>query len=305
MITIFTTPKPFIGQIGINQVNALYSWKALHPTVEVIIFGNDEGISEVAERLKLLHITQDFQTSEYGTPHIDSMFELAEKKGKYDTQMYINCDIILLEDFVSILKQIKTKPFLIVGQRWDLDLNETIDFYSADWRQQLREKVRLHGTLHDAGGIDYFVYSRGIWQNIPEMVVGRAGYDNWLIYYCRSRKIPVINATDVITAIHQNHDYSHLANGKDEAFIGVEAKRNMSLAGGEKYFLRISDADWKANSYGLTKNRLKRKNWYRFLEVYCLLSKSSILRKTWRAFAFMFGYYLKAKKTILLRVPRT
>jgi len=295
LITIFTTPKPFIDQTEINQINALSSWKAIHPDAEVIIFGKEAGISKVAEQLNLTHI-EDVQTNECGTPQINSMFELAERLGRHDLQMYINCDIILLEDFVSTLKQIKMKPFLMVGQRWDLDLNEKIGFDSADWQQQLRKKVHLYGKLHDAGGIDYFFYSRGIWKNIPQMVIGRAGYDNWLIYYCRSRHIPVIDASEAITAIHQNHDYSHLSEGKDEAFIGAEARQNMTLAGGEKTFLRISDADWRVSLTGLSKNRLNKQNWYRYLEVHCLVNKSSVLRIPWKVFTFLFGYYLKAKK---------
>jgi hypothetical protein len=43
MLTIFSTPKPFHGHSGIIQRNALKSWTLLHPDVEVILFGIEDG----------------------------------------------------------------------------------------------------------------------------------------------------------------------------------------------------------------------------------------------------------------------
>jgi hypothetical protein len=53
MLTFFTTAKPFRGHDGITQKNALKSWTLLHPDVEVILFGNEDGAAEVAEELRL------------------------------------------------------------------------------------------------------------------------------------------------------------------------------------------------------------------------------------------------------------
>jgi hypothetical protein len=43
MITIFATPKPFVGPIKIIQDNAIESWKRLIPECEVILLGKDSG----------------------------------------------------------------------------------------------------------------------------------------------------------------------------------------------------------------------------------------------------------------------
>jgi len=48
MITFFTTPKPFRGHIGVIQRNAIESWKRIHPSAEVILFGDEEGAAEAA-----------------------------------------------------------------------------------------------------------------------------------------------------------------------------------------------------------------------------------------------------------------
>jgi len=55
MLTLFSTPKPFHGHIGVIQRNALKSWTVLHPDVEVILFGDDEGAADACRELGLRH----------------------------------------------------------------------------------------------------------------------------------------------------------------------------------------------------------------------------------------------------------
>jgi hypothetical protein len=110
------------------------------------------------------------------------------------------------------------------------------------------------------------------------MMIGRVGYDNWLIYYCRSNNIKVIDASEVVTAIHQNHNYSHLAKGKTEAWTGIEAQSNIALAGGYDNIFTIIDADWRFTSKGLVKNRC-RGNLRRLVKVFLILRKDSVLGK--------------------------
>ena len=47
MLTVFSTPKPFVGHVGVIQRNAISSWMRLHPDVEVILVGDDAGTAEV------------------------------------------------------------------------------------------------------------------------------------------------------------------------------------------------------------------------------------------------------------------
>lgn len=270
MITIFSTAKPFTGKAKISQLNALRSWKALHPDIEIILFGYGEGYMEAVEELGLLHIP-DIETTEKGTPLVNSMFSIASERGRFDIQAYVNCDIILFGDFVKAATRVPFEYFVMVGQRWDIDVDEEIDFRSEKWAEWLKAKMRP-ANLHAPTGSDYFLYRRGIWEDLPSMVVGRAGYDNWLIYFCRSNNIPVIDASDVITAVHQNHDYSHLAKGKKEAWTGSEAQKNLSLFGKGDLIFTIKDADWRLTLKGIIKNRC-RGNWYRFLKVSLLLHK--------------------------------
>lgn len=256
MITFFTTAKPFDGDNGIRQVNAIRSWQALHPAVEVLLFGQAAGYVETATELGLVHIP-DVDMNEFGVPRIDSMVSVAAARGRHALQAYINCDIILLGDYLSAVQRIPFDRFLMVAQRFDVDINAPIDFASSAWASEIGRRARAEGQKLAPCGIDVFLEKGRIWRDLPPMVVGRGMYDNWLIYYCRARGIPVVDATEVVTMVHQNHDYGHITGGKRTVEVGDEASRNLRLAGGYQHLFTIQDADWRLTAVGLCRN------WYR------------------------------------------
>ena len=55
MLTVFSTAKSFHGHSGIIQRNALKSWTLLHPDVEVILFGDEDGAAETCRDLGIRH----------------------------------------------------------------------------------------------------------------------------------------------------------------------------------------------------------------------------------------------------------
>ena len=231
MLTIFTIPKPFRGTIKVIQTNAIRSWVLLRPACEVILLGDEEGTAEIASELGIRHIP-DMECNEYGTPLVSSIFGIAQDITSHQLMCYVNADIILMSDFLLAVQRVYKYPFLMVGQRWDLELNESVNFDEEQWESWLQAQRAEHGRLHSKSGIDYFVFPRGLYRNIPPFAIGRGGWDNWLIYQARSLKVPVIDATKVITAIHQNHDYSHHPEGKAGVWEGPERKRNIELMGG-------------------------------------------------------------------------
>src|SRR5262249_47802992 len=99
MLTIFSTPKPFRGHIGVIQRNALQSWRLLHPDVEVILFGDDEGAAEVCQEFGFRH-EPEVERSALGTKRLDSIFWRAQEMACHETVCYSNCDIILTQDFL-------------------------------------------------------------------------------------------------------------------------------------------------------------------------------------------------------------
>ena len=247
MLTFFTIPKPFRDHIGIIQKNALRSWLKLEPTCEVILCGDDEGVAETAKQFGVQHIP-DLVRNAYGTPLLSSAFERSQEIARNNLVCYVNADIILFPDLLEAIKRIPFEQFLMVGQRWDLDISAEIDFESEDCWSELRNDLRSRGVLHGASGIDYFVFPKDIIGKLPDFAVGRPGWDNWLIYHARSLGFPVIDATKAVTIIHQNHDYSHVRGRRGNTYEGPEGDENVKLMGGIERAYALSDATWVLTS---------------------------------------------------------
>jgi len=256
MLTLFTIPKPFRGHIAVIQHNAIRSWTLLRPACEIILFGDDEGTAEFAAELGIRHVP-DVARNEYGTPLVNNLFEEAQRLAAYGLLCYVNADIILMSDFMRAVEKVARGKhrFLMVGQRWDVDINGLWNFEQPDWEEKLRAYVRKQGKLHPQTVIDYFVFPRGLCHNISPFAIGRTVWDNWLIYRARSLRVPVIDATDYVMVVHQNHDYTHHPTGP-------EAKRNLEMAGGYKHVFTLEDATHILTSSGpkldLSFSRLRR-----------------------------------------------
>src|SRR5258707_13164348 len=100
MLTIFTTAKAFRGHFNVIQRNALKSWTLLHPDVEVILFGDDAGAAEIARELRLRHEPY-VARSEQGSKRLDYMFSTARGIARHDILCYVNCEIILMDEFLQ------------------------------------------------------------------------------------------------------------------------------------------------------------------------------------------------------------
>ncbi|TAK09087.1 glycosyltransferase family 2 protein [bacterium] len=244
MITMFSVPKPFRHHIGIIQRNAVQSWTLIRPRPEIILFGDDEGTAEVAKSFGVRHVPK-VARNEYGTPLLNDPFEQAKRLATYDLLCYVNADIILMSDFLEAVRRIVRwkHRFLMVGRRWDIDIKEYVDF-TMGWENRLRARVNCQGQLHPSTGIDYFVFPRRMWGDIPPLAIGRTTWDNWLIYQARAMHVPMIDATDSIMAVHQNHDYLHIPARGGDAWEGPEAKRNLQLAGGRGHVFTLKDATY-------------------------------------------------------------
>lgn len=242
MLTIFSIPKPFQGHIGIIQRNAIQSWLRLNPDIEVILCGNEPGTEEAASEFKIGWLP-NLARNEYGTPFLNSAFDQVAKISRHPLLGYVNSDIILLSDFLRAIQRLRFGNFLIVGQRWNLDLTVPWDFEQPDLEERLARYVAEHGTLEHPWGIDYFVFPKnGVARNLPPFVVGRPGWDNFFIYQARKLSIPVVDVTKVVTVIHQNHDYNHVPERVGEVWEGPEADWNRRLIGSWDYVFTLLDA---------------------------------------------------------------
>jgi hypothetical protein len=244
MITFFSIPKPHVGHIGIIQSNAIRSWNNI-PGCDVILFGDEEGVAEFASEIHVKHVLQ-ISNNEYGTPLISEAFEKALELSEMPYLAYVNSDIVLMNDILSAIKIVASsglKDFLMVGQRHDVDIIDSLDFRGA-WESRLKDDISKRGVLHGKAGIDYFIFPKRFPIRLLPFAVGRPGWDSWLIYKVRSLGIPLIDATANIFTTHQNHSPKYLTYDK-------ESVNNALIAGGYYFMGTIRDADWCLSAKGL------------------------------------------------------
>lgn len=231
-ITLFSAPKSLTNpHIAMIQHNAIKSWTLL-PDVEIILMGDETGLAEAGRELSVKHIP-NVKCNESGTPLISSMFELARENSNSDLLCIINADMILLPDFLEAARRsrILRDAFVLLSQRWDMDITQPIEF-TEGWPDRLRSTVHGQGSLHRPAGSDFFLFPRACYTDVPNFTIGRAGWDNWMIYKARKEKWPVIDCTPSVMIIHQNHDYSHLPDGRPH-YEHPDTNENIRLAGGQ------------------------------------------------------------------------
>jgi hypothetical protein len=240
MIALFTTLKPSDdgGIIDTIQYNALMSW--LHCPLEVMVFGD-----EWAEPLGTLALDAAYKElpgnirrvdhqglNAHGTPLIAPMFRFAgEVFGPGSLLCYINGDIILLPSFAAAVERIRKMvgEYLVVGKRTNFSQQEKLEF-GEGWDVELMQQVEERGYDAVSAAIDYFIHTYDLWSGdaaIPEdLTLARFYWDNHLTWLAGSRRrVPVVDATNLITAIHQDHP-------PITSFEAPEAKDNAGIVKG-------------------------------------------------------------------------
>ena len=251
MLTVFSTPKPFHGHSGIIQWNALKSWTLLHPNVEVILFGDEDGAAETCRDLGIRHEPQ-VRRNENGTKYLNYIFDRAHEISRHSILCYANCDIMLGSDFRAALElTCRTyREFLMIGRRWDTNIMQPWDFGQPDWDHRIRSLALHRGKRNGPNWVDYFCFSRDLYyERMPPFLIGRNGWDPWLIWFARKSKVRLIDTSRMVVAVHQHHDYAYLRQGAGSLYGNAEASYNWSLG---------DDAAWHHYTVDAATDRLLR-----------------------------------------------
>lgn len=251
-IAIVAAPKAFRGHTGLIQRNAVASWRQLGPDVEILLGGVEEGLAYVA-RSHGAKLLGPIAPGIDGPPRVDDLFGLARAATRADLVAYVNADIILMPDWLAAVRRAAAAvagEVLVIGRRIDLDVEARIDFTDPFARIDLVDRARRQGRLAARVCKDYFVFRRDDQRHVPPFTLGRAYWDNWMVSDARARGVPVVDVTASATAIHQNHDYAHLARGRLSAYLtAAGARENRRLAGGSR-MVSGAAAEWRMRPDG-------------------------------------------------------
>jgi hypothetical protein len=204
LITIFTSPKPFTNpHVSLIQGNAIRSWQHLGDEVNVLMIGDEPGMAEFAAEVGI-QCLPEVTRNPLGTPLVNSIFQLARQYSTSPLLAYVNADILLMPQFINVATQVycQVKKFLIVGQRYNLSLQEPLDF-KPGWDLYLLSDLQIRGRLHPPAGSDYFIFPRDCFTDLPKFAIGRAGWDNWMFTFLslmqHHRSSPFIRITIIRT----------------------------------------------------------------------------------------------------------
>jgi hypothetical protein len=266
VLTFFTTAKAFLGHDGVIQRNALSSWKRLHPGVEIILFGDDAGAAEVCAEMDLRH-EPDVARHESGAKYLHTIFERAQEIARHEYLCFSNCDIILTEDFRRAFEKVSAwrEKFLFVSRRWDLDINEPIDFERVRWGDEVRELALNKGFRQDESWIDFFVFRKGMYVEMPAMIVGHCYWDNWMIWRALEDGAPVVDGDRFVVPVHQNHGYNAKYGRAKGIPTDALSQWNLKTIGGETHIRRIDAATHRMSKDGRIRQVFVR-NTYKFRE---------------------------------------
>ena len=283
MITIFSTPKNFEGIFDTIQTNAINSWRALGDNIEIIIFGSSKGAKEIAEKVGAIYIP-NVKSSKNGVPYLSDLFKKADVLSSFQILTFINADIILPANFLKPILEVDKKfnKFLMVGYRWDLEIKKKIDFQDIKSVKKFWINKKKIAKKQTCSYIDYFTFRKNTYSSLPDFIIGRPGYDNWMIWHSRRRFIPVIDASDEIKVFHQNHDYNfHNLKRDPKIYLEEDGLENQRLISGNTLNLLDSNYEFKTG-------KIRRKKSHDFYNRN--LGKLALI---WPEFSFILILYKK------------
>ena len=90
--------------------------------------------------------------------------------------------------------------------------------------------------------IDFFLFPKGLYTNMPPLLVGYCYWDNWMIWRALSLGVPVLDCSPVLVPIHQNHAYSSESGRIKFDPTDVRSLRNLEAIGGEEHIASLNDS---------------------------------------------------------------
>jgi hypothetical protein len=237
LLTFATWPKSFVGSAARLQEAAIRTWGEAAPGCQILLFGRADGIAEAASRLGAQHVPA-VPANEHNTVLLDGLIAEARILATHNLICLANADVVFIAGLMDAVNAATraADSFLLTGRCREVP-ESTLE---KSWEELVAE-VDI-APFRDPGAIDYFVFPRDLYIDVPPLAYGRAGFDNWLLWRVRDLGAPLIDVTSEVIALHPRHDYGHLAGGRASAYAGVEAQRNVELAGGWKHLYDIEDA---------------------------------------------------------------
>ena len=216
--------------------NTLHNWAKFIPLMQPVLFSSrsTQQFDNIARQLGW-HVYQIPRVNDHGTPYISDMLDVIMNNDTYNSIFYgfANGDILFDTSLSETLKALTSRksilpqaPILVTGQRTNYRMSDNwkqpiVDFYYI-------EQLRARGKLFRTDAEDYFLFTRDFPRYLfKELVIGRPAYDNYLVAMSVKFNVSVLDATNTITALHQqSSNESEFAGHENE-----DSKHNLKIIG--------------------------------------------------------------------------
>jgi len=234
-ITFITAFKKFKGLYDNIQKSAIYS--CLMNDIQIIAPNNEVGLRESSKAFPIKFIEGVQRGRDLGftnqCPVIKDLIIKALPLVETEMVAFINSDIIIYPDFSETLDRIIEKygyDIFMVGVRRELNLKRVIDS-PQNYKEVLLERW-MKGNDQNTSS-DIFISSKFIFRRIgidmPEFLLGRFAWDNWMHYFGQRYVSKHYNCTESLPIIHCVHGFDHIKNQEGE--IGKNAPSSMHNIG--------------------------------------------------------------------------
>lgn len=221
-----TTLKPPGGPWWPAQANTLHTLACLAPAAPRLVFGGGDAVAELCVRFGARHLWPGHQS----LPRLDALLADARQACPNATHfIYLNGDILVMPSLLAVLEDVAARfpAFLLAARRLNIEPpGDLTALPPAALAAHLACLARHHGSLGGIGALDVFAFPVHCFTAVPPLVIGRAGWDNWLVAEALRSGLTVVNATGAGQLLHQNHSYDHLPDGQRSVVGDALAQEN-------------------------------------------------------------------------------
>ena len=232
-LTLFGTCRPFRGEIGVMQMNALLTWSQLG--APILVLGDEEGAAEAAATIGARHIPR-IERDATGLPTVRGLFDAAEAHSDTPCLAYVNTDILLTPALIPAVSRAlaaaSDAPVLATTRRRNIPAHRPLPDDADARLDAIAALDARYGGWNAGTAVDIFAYPRGLFDAIPDLVIGRMHWDHWLLWKARDRGASVVDVSPDAPVYHPVHGYGGQAKGWGEVTQSAEAARNRSLING-------------------------------------------------------------------------
>ena len=202
------------------------------------------------------------EETNHGLPVVKHMFLEVSQQSESFYIGYSNSDILydsLLLQTVKAVHEFHNKKYrnepqlLMVGRRTDVNgsligTNVTDDTHI--------EYLVKQGTLHPGNAIDYFITNRRKhpWEKFLDVIVGRPGWDNYMLYYALDEGVPTYDISNTVHALHQTY-FKKLSRGSQGRYPDLNTKLIDKQKAGLLYRATKTGITSNTNYYTKWKNK--------------------------------------------------